>query len=436
MDNLNRILMWLKTTPYEGVVLGRRDNFKWITQFNENAVVTNAEVGIAFLVIQRNGKVEMVADSSDCPRMEKEQNALHADCVLVPWYETLEGFLAWYCNGKGYASDTMIPGTSCVQEELVNLRMRLNETEVARVEMVADSSDCPRMEKEQNALHADCVLVPWYETLEGFLAWYCNGKGYASDTMIPGTSCVQEELVNLRMRLNETEVARYHEIGQECANIVEKVAMEARPGQTEREVAALLKMRCIDKGISPDCVLVGSDERILNYRHPVPSDKKIKNSLMVVLGGEKYGLNISMTRMVYFQEIPKEIHERMQKTQYIFAAMQNMMGEGLPYKEYFEEVKSLYAQAGYPDEWKMHHQGGPTGYGCREFVVTPSTEGIIKEGQAYAWNPTIQGTKCEETTYLKDGKIDILTRTEQWPCSVISTKYGDFQVADILFDKK
>lgn len=70
------------------------------------------------------------------------------------------------------------------------------------------------------------------------------------------------------------------------------------------------------------------------------------------------------------------------------------------------------------------------------FVVTPSTEGIIKEGQAYAWNPTIQGTKCEETTYLKDGKIDILTRTEQWPCFAISTKHGDFQVADILFDKK
>ena len=67
MDNLNRILMWLKTTPYEGVVLGRRDNFKWVTQFNENAVVTNAEVGIAFLIIQRNGKVEMIADSSDCP---------------------------------------------------------------------------------------------------------------------------------------------------------------------------------------------------------------------------------------------------------------------------------------------------------------------------------------------------------------------------------
>ena len=138
--------MWLKTTPYEGVVLGRRYNFKWVTQFNENAVVTNAVVGIAFLIIQRNGKVEMIADSSDCPRMEEEQNALHADCVLVPWYETLEGFLAWYCHGKGYASDTAIPGTSCVQGELVNLRMMLNEAEAARYHEIGQ--ECAHIVKE------------------------------------------------------------------------------------------------------------------------------------------------------------------------------------------------------------------------------------------------------------------------------------------------
>ena len=34
---------------------------------------------------------------------------------------------------------------------------------------------------------------------------------------------------------------------------------------------------------------------------------------MVVLGGEKYGLYISMTRIVYFDEIPEEIYERYQK---------------------------------------------------------------------------------------------------------------------------
>ncbi len=67
------------------------------------------------------------------------------------------------------------------------------------------------------------------------------------------------------------------------------------------------------KGNQSDCVLVGSDERILNYRHPVPTTKKIEKSLMVVLGGEKYGLNISMTRMVYFVPVPEEIKGRMQR---------------------------------------------------------------------------------------------------------------------------
>lgn len=360
MDNLKKIQKWLGTTSYNGVVLGRRDNFKWITQHNANAVVTNAEVGVGFLIIERDGSVKLAADSSDCPRMKEEQNALNAECILVPWYETTDKFLTEYCRGKGYASDMGIPGT-------VN---------------------------------------------------------------------VQSELVDIRMQLNETEVQRYREIGQECAAIVEAVARNAKPGDTENEVAARIKTGCIEKGISPDCVLVGSDERILNYRHPVPTDKEIKGSLMVVLGGEKYGLNISMTRMVYYDDIPDEIAERMEKTQYIFASMQGMMRDGMSYKEYFEKLQKLYAEAGWPEEWKMHHQGGPTGYGCREFVVTPDTEGVLKEGQVYAWNPTIFGTKCEETTYLKDGRVEILTRTDKWPCAVISTKYGEVSVACIMMNKK
>lgn len=356
MRNIDKVVKWLGTTACEGVVLGRRDNFKWITEENENAVVTNTEMGIAFLVIEKTGKIKMIADSSDCPRMEDEQNFLRAECILVPWYQTLDAF-------------------------------------------VAD---------------------------------YCKGKNYASDAGIPGTADIRKNLTALRMQLGEKEAERYRRLGQECAQIVESVAKDARPGQTENEVASMLKCRCIANGISPDCVLVGSDERILKYRHPVPSDKKIEKVLMVVLGGEKYGLNISMTRMVSYGEPGKEILERMKKTQYIFAAMQKMMRDGMRYADYFQKVRELYAEAGWPEEWKMHHQGGPTGYGCREFVVTPDTEGVLRDGQAYAWNPTIEGTKCEETTYLRDGQIEILTRTGDWPCSDIETEYGSLGVADIL----
>ncbi len=355
-ENLDRLKSWLEKTNYDGIILGRRDNFKWITQENENAVVTNTENGIAYLIIGKDGSIKLMADSSDCPRMHDEQNIFQAECILAPWYETLD----------------------------------------------------------------ECLTK------------LCCGKHYVSDSGVAGTDCVENELIALRMQLTEKELARYREIGQLCANAVEETAMEARPGQTEKEIAAKLKIRCIQQGISPDCVLVGSDERILNYRHPVPSDKKIEKSLMIVLGGEKYGLNISLTRFVYFSPVPAEIRERMDKTQIVFAGMQNLMKSGPSYQEYFEKVKELYALVGYPDEWKLHHQGGPTGYGCREFVVTPQTEGHLRMGQVYAWNPTIQGTKCEETTLLTENGIETFTRTGNWPCKVAKSPYGEFQAADIL----
>lgn len=153
---------------------------------------------------------------------------------------------------------------------------------------------------------------------------------------------------------------------------------------------------------------------------------------MVVLGGEKYGLNISMTRIVYFEEIPEEIQKRYEDTQYVFANMQLMMKAGMGYQEYFARVQKLYEEVGYPDEWKMHHQGGPTGYGCREYVVTPSETRRINEGQAYAWNPTIQGTKCEETTYFSEVGVEIFTKTENWPRREVRTPYGVISVAEIL----
>lgn len=307
MEKVEKLRTWMTGNNYDGIILGRRDNYTWISDGAKNHVTSNTGAGVAYYVI------------------EPEQ--------------------IW---------------------------------------LFADSSDLPRMSKEQNPLEAEPVLVPWYMSMEERLKVQVQGKNYASDTGIAGTENVEEALVDLRMQLSEEELERYREIGAACAEIVEGVCKEAKPGQTEDEIANKLKCRCIEQGISPDCVLVGADERILDYRHPMPTGKKVRNSLMVVLGGEKYGLYISMTRLVYFDEIPEEIKARYEKTQYIFACMQKMMCEGMEYAEYFANVQKLYEDAGYAQEWEMHHQGGPTGYGCREFVVVPGLEKKICVGQAYA----------------------------------------------------
>ncbi len=61
MKNLDKLLIWLQASEYDGVILGRRDNFKWITEENANAVVTNAEVGVAHLIIEKDGTVTVAA---------------------------------------------------------------------------------------------------------------------------------------------------------------------------------------------------------------------------------------------------------------------------------------------------------------------------------------------------------------------------------------
>jgi Xaa-Pro aminopeptidase len=300
------------------------------------------------------------------------------------------------------------------------------------IDIIADSSDSVRIAKEQNSVEGNQVLVPWYESMEEFLADYLKNLNVVSDTGVAGTTNVQAELVTLRMQLTEEDVKNYQTIGIECASIVEQVCKEAMPGQTENDVANRLRILCIEHGISPDCVLVGADDRILKYRHPMPTDKRIEQSLMCVLGGEKSGLNISLTRMVYFTSVPQGVQEKYEKLRYIFASMQLVMKEGMSYSHYFEKVVKLYEEAGYKEEWKLHHQGGPTGYDCREFVVKPSNKDFIHAGQAYAWNPSITGVKCEETTFLGKNGLLTFTRTKEWPRKTIATPDGNFDVADIL----
>lgn len=61
---------------------------------------------------------------------------------------------------------------------------------------------------------------------------------------------------------------------------------------------------------------------------------------------------------------------------------------------------------GFPGEWRAHFQGGPVGYRSREFDVVPGTASaatVITLGAAFAWNPTVQGGKSEDTLIVSQG---------------------------------
>ena len=71
--------------------------------------------------------------------------------------------------------------------------------------------------------------------------------------------------------------------------------------------------------------------------------------------------------------------------------------------------------AGFPGEELKHHQGGAIGYRAREWVAHPRSTEVVHERQAFAWNPTITGTKIEDTALLLDGRLEIITTSPDWP---------------------
>ena len=81
----------------------------------------------------------------------------------------------------------------------------------------------------------------------------------------------------------------------------------------------------------------------------------------------------------------------------------------------------VYASAGHPDEWQHHYQGGPIGYGAREFSVAPPsapnafTDEVVLPGQPFAWNPTVAGAKSEDTFIAAEGGAQALTNGDGWP---------------------
>ena len=59
---------------------------------------------------------------------------------------------------------------------------------------------------------------------------------------------------------------------------------------------------------------------------------------------------------------------------------------------------------------KKHHQGGPIGYVARDYRVDFGTPGVIAENQAFCWNPSITGTKSEDTVISTSNGIIPVSR--------------------------
>jgi Xaa-Pro aminopeptidase len=165
----------------------------------------------------------------------------------------------------------------------------------------------------------------------------------------------------------------------------------------------------------PTVNLVATDQRIFDYRHPVPTDKKLDKYAMLILCGRQYGLVCSITRLIHFGSLSEELKGKAQAVAQIDAAMITATRPGIQMNRIFEVGQKEYELTGYKDEWRKHHQGGPAGYLPREIIVNEKTDIPVAEGHVFAWNPSISGVKSEDTFLVGPEESHFLTEIEDWP---------------------
>jgi antitoxin VapB len=169
------------------------------------------------------------------------------------------------------------------------------------------------------------------------------------------------------------------------------------------------------RGILPSVALFAVDERIFNYKHAVPRGKRLKQYGLLNFCARKWGLVVSITRFIHFGALPEELAARLNSAAKVNAALLNATRVGTTSAELFKVAQAAYAAEGYAGEERFHHQGGPTGYGEREWVAMPTGTEVVVKNQAFAWNPSIRGAKAEDTVILRDGTIENLTATPELP---------------------
>jgi antitoxin VapB len=97
----------------------------------------------------------------------------------------------------------------------------------------------------------------------------------------------------------------------------------------------------------------------------------------------------------------------------------------------YEVAARAYRDAGFPGEEHLHHQGGATGYRTRDWVAHPAGAERVQDGQAFAWNPSITGSKIEETCIASQEGIEIITTTQDWP-AIASEADVEYLLPDVL----
>ena len=309
-----------------------------------------------------------------------------------------------------------------------------------RLHLLANAIEMPRLhEEELRDLPVTPVEYPWIEdhaapdTLVRLARRVLGGEArVGADWNVPGAAGVDRDIARARAPLTWAEVDRYRALGRELGRAIERTCRSLEPGLEEMEIARRASDAAAALGARAVVCLVGADDRIARFRHPVPTRTQWRRVVLVAVCAQRGGLIAAISRIVSAGPVDPDLAVRTRATARVFGALLDATRPGATGADLFATAASAYARAGFPAEERKHHQGGAAGYRARDWVAHPSSGERVNAPQAFAWNPSITGTKVEDTALVTEDGCELITATGEWPAIPLEVRGRPLAAADVL----
>jgi Xaa-Pro aminopeptidase len=323
----------------------------------------------------------------------------------------LEGFanVAWLCGGRGNRVVIDSPTGLCgilVGANGAWLLAPNNEESRLRAEVFAE-------------LPLPVVTRAWYELplWQAARPLLPEAARWLADVPVPGAGDAGSMMAELRRVLGEPDMKRYRSLGADAAEALETALLEVRPGWSEIEVAGAMTAALKAREIEAAVALVGTLTRAQRFRHLVPTAAPVEGGLIASITAVRHGLHASATRCLSFGAVAADLAEKHATVVEVDTAYLAESRPGINLGQGFAAGEKRFAERGFYDDWKEHHQGGTTGYAGREVLALPGVDYTLAAGMAVAWNPTVPGAKSEDTFLVVEEGIEQLTSAPEskWP---------------------
>jgi Xaa-Pro aminopeptidase len=305
---------------------------------------------------------------------------------------------------------------------------------------IANNIEMPRLQDEALAgLGFQPVDYPWTSdhTIPNAPIHYARqilgqSASIGCDARMDNATSCEAAIASARAPLTMPEVDRYRRLGRDIGDAVGNMCRALAPGLSERDVALRNEAAAQSVGARAIVSLVAADDRIARYRHPVPTEMRWQRSLLIVLCAERDGLVVALTRIVSSGPLAPALIERTQATAQVFEQLLEATRPDVTGADLFAVATRAYEHVGHAGEERLHHQGGAIGYRSRDWIAHAGSTDVVRSPQAYAWNPSITGTKVEDTALVTADGVELLTSTPGWPAIPIRVGGRSLAAAGIL----